>query len=58
MNDCEHLVPPPSERDEALIKRLRDIARERDRVPEEVLAAARALFPRARDERAGAASDP
>jgi hypothetical protein len=46
-------VTPPSERDDVLLERLREIARERDGVPDEVLAAARALFVRVRAEHAG-----
>lgn len=46
MQDSGHPQTPPSRPDEVLLERLGAIARERDRVPEDVLAAARALFPR------------
>jgi hypothetical protein len=52
MPDSEGPVTPPSERDDVLLERLRDIARKRDGVPDEVLAAARALFARIRAEHA------
>jgi hypothetical protein len=44
-----NLPPAPSpDGDDLLLERLREIARERDGVPDEVLAAARALFTRVR----------
>jgi hypothetical protein len=48
------LPPVPSpDRDDLLLERLREIAGERDGVPDEVLAAARALFTRVGAKRAG-----
>jgi hypothetical protein len=46
----------PSDRDDILLERLRDVARERDGVPDEVLAAARALFALAPNQKASAAA--
>jgi hypothetical protein len=43
MADAER-PPAPPDPDEVLLERLREIAHERDSVPDEVLAAAKALF--------------
>jgi hypothetical protein len=58
MPDSRRPVTAPSERDDLLLERLRDIARERDGVPDEVLATARALFARVRAEHAGSERKP
>lgn len=57
MRDSEHPATPPSDHDEALFERLRELAREHERVPEEVLAAARSLFAAAREDDVGEGSD-
>lgn len=50
MRESERPPTPPFDRDDALLERLREVARERDGVPEDVLAAARSLFARARED--------
>jgi hypothetical protein len=42
--------PTPQPDDDALLECLRELARECDAVPEEVLAAARSVFPRTHDD--------
>jgi len=53
----EHPPTEPSDHDDALLERLRELARQHDGVPENVLSAARSVFAAARDEHAGAGSE-